>query len=162
MNVPRLSSFFTALPLPYIIVIANQRTETEVGLGMMLSSIHNSAVVFTIVQYFILWNHHHGNCLLILTQVHPPRTDAGVSGAGGHVALLFPPPPPPQTLIQAHTQGLLWKVPSQLASLYHIQSDIPFMVPYSGKFLHGANVHVFRGMLVNVKIQTTKISTKEL
>ena len=43
-----------------------------------------------------------------------------------------------------------------------VWSTVPFMVPYSGKFLHGANVHVFHGMLVNVKIQTAKISTKEL
>lgn len=41
--------------------------------------------------------------LPLLTQVRPPHTVAGVSGAGGYMALLLPPHPPQQILIQAHT-----------------------------------------------------------
>ena len=36
------------------------------------------------------------------------------------------------------------------------------LIPYSGKFSHGANFRILRGMLVNRENKNREISTKEL
>jgi len=36
------------------------------------------------------------------------------------------------------------------------------LIPYSGKFSHGANFRILRGMLVNRENKNHEISTKEL